>query len=234
MFRSFGHRISKEYLGEFVYGAIDGTVTTFAVVAGASGAQLGASVVIILGLANLVADGLSMAVSAYLAAKSEKDLYRRERRTIAEALSDPTEERQLIKQIYRKRGFSGKVLNQIIETIHTDRKQFVDVVMVEEKQMLPETRPPAKIGIYTFIAFITVGSVPLLAYVFNAISNANLTHLFLISSILTVLAFMAIGFLKSKVTHSSRPRAITETLVLGTLAAAFSYILGYLLEKAIT
>lgn len=64
----------EAYLGEFVYGAIDGTVTTFAVVAGAAGAGLGSAVIVILGFANLIGDGFSMGASAYLSAKSERDL----------------------------------------------------------------------------------------------------------------------------------------------------------------
>lgn len=64
----------EESLGEFVYGAIDGTVTTFAVVAGAAGAGLSSSVIIVLGFANLIADGFSMGASSYLSAKSKRDL----------------------------------------------------------------------------------------------------------------------------------------------------------------
>jgi vacuolar iron transporter family protein len=64
-----------KYLPEFVYGSIDGTVTTFAVVSGAIGAGLNSAVILILGFANLFADGFSMAVSSYLSNKSDKDLY---------------------------------------------------------------------------------------------------------------------------------------------------------------
>jgi predicted membrane protein (TIGR00267 family) len=64
----------EQYLGQFVYGAIDGSVTTFAVVAGAAGANLSSTVIIILGFANLIADGFSMGASAYLSAKSERDM----------------------------------------------------------------------------------------------------------------------------------------------------------------
>ena len=64
----------EKYLGEFVYGAIDGTVTTFAVVAAAAGAGLSGTVIIILGFANLIADGFSMGASSYLSKKSERDL----------------------------------------------------------------------------------------------------------------------------------------------------------------
>ncbi|TNF44307.1 MAG: hypothetical protein EP311_01455, partial [Cytophagales bacterium] len=63
----------QEYLREFVYGGIDGAVTTFAVVAGGYGANLDAGILIILGFANLLADGFSMSVGAYLSAKSERD-----------------------------------------------------------------------------------------------------------------------------------------------------------------
>ena len=62
---------AESYLGEFVYGAIDGSVTTFAVVAGATGADLSPSVVIILGFANLFADGFSMATGNYLSTKTK-------------------------------------------------------------------------------------------------------------------------------------------------------------------
>lgn len=64
----------EQYLGQIVYGAIDGSVTTFAVVAGAAGAKLGSTVIIILGFANLIADGFSMGAGSYLSAKSERDL----------------------------------------------------------------------------------------------------------------------------------------------------------------
>lgn len=61
------------YLGEFVYGGIDGTITTFAVVAGSVGAGLNTNVIVILGFANLLADGFAMSIGAYLSANSERD-----------------------------------------------------------------------------------------------------------------------------------------------------------------
>lgn len=67
-------RFERKYLPEFVYGGIDGAVTTFAVVAGALGASLSSVVVIILGLANILADGFSMAISNYLSVKSQSEL----------------------------------------------------------------------------------------------------------------------------------------------------------------
>lgn len=72
----------EEYLGQFVYGGIDGAVTTFAVVAGATGAQLAPAIVIILGFANLIADGFSMGVGSYLSSKSEIELARKNKKKI--------------------------------------------------------------------------------------------------------------------------------------------------------
>jgi vacuolar iron transporter family protein len=64
-------RFNDSYLGEFVYGAIDGVVTTFAVVAGATGANLSPTIILILGFANLFADGFSMAMSNFLSTKTK-------------------------------------------------------------------------------------------------------------------------------------------------------------------
>jgi VIT1/CCC1 family predicted Fe2+/Mn2+ transporter len=67
----------EDYLGEFVYGGIDGAVTTFAVVAGATGARFSVKIIVVLGFANLIADGFSMGVGSYLSAKSEQELMRK-------------------------------------------------------------------------------------------------------------------------------------------------------------
>lgn len=90
--KSFEQRVGKEisyterkYLPEFVYGGIDGSVTTFAVVAGAIGASLSSSIVLILGFANLFADGFSMAIANYMATKSRNDLYKKQDKHPAKA-----------------------------------------------------------------------------------------------------------------------------------------------------
>lgn len=71
-------RFFENYLKEFVYGALDGTVTTFAIIAGSAGANLNAKIVLILGISNILADGFSMASSNYLSEKSERDKCRDE------------------------------------------------------------------------------------------------------------------------------------------------------------
>lgn len=226
-------KLFDDYLGEFVYGAIDGTVTTFAVVAGAAGAGLSSAVVLILGFANLFADGFSMAVSAYLSARSEQDLYNRERDRVENALLSEAGERKLIERIYKKRGFSGNLLNQIVNIIHRDRRHFVDVVMLEDKEMVPDRRSSALIGLSTFMAFVIVGLTPLLIFTADFIFKLGSNNLFVISAVMSGVAFAGIGAAKSIVTNTSKLKASLETLLLGGLAALVSYYVGFLLEKIV-
>jgi len=76
----------QKYLPEFVYGGTDGVVTTFAIIAGAIGAALSPSVILILGFANLFADGFSMASSNYLSRKSETEAVQKQKQPIQTAL----------------------------------------------------------------------------------------------------------------------------------------------------
>jgi len=78
-----------KYLPEFVYGAIDGVITTFAVVAGASGASLSSGIVLILGFANLFGDGFSMALSNYLSTESEEELHFRHKHKVSVFEKEP-------------------------------------------------------------------------------------------------------------------------------------------------
>src|SRR5512138_637445 len=98
---------SSQYIGDMVYGGLDGIVTTFAVVSGVAGADLGANIVLILGLANLFADGFSMATGAFLSSKSEQEYYDRERRREAwEVEHFPEAEKAELREIYIERGYT--------------------------------------------------------------------------------------------------------------------------------
>ncbi|MGB3851976.1 MAG: VIT1/CCC1 transporter family protein [Tunicatimonas sp.] len=224
----------QDYLGEFVYGGIDGSVTTFAVVAGASGAELSPSVIIILGFANLFADGLSMSIGAYLSHQSEKDNYEKHRKIEHwEVEHLPEEERAEIRDIYRKMGFEGTLLEQVTNQITANRNRWVDVMMKDELGMVEEPRSSLAIGGATFVSFIVVGLIPLLIYVYDYASGTVSPRAFLIASALTSLAFMVIGWMKATVTQTSRVRAVLETLLLGGTAATLAYWVGDVLEKLI-
>lgn len=225
---------SEEYLGEFVYGGIDGIVTTFAIVAGSVGAGLTSKIILILGFANLIADGFSMGVGAYLSSKSEKELYDKKRLdVINEVQGERSGDKDLIHKIYKKRGFKGKLLDEAVEVAMKDQDHFVDVVMSEEYEMLPEKKSPFTIGLATYTAFILVGFIPLLAYTLDSIFGWEYDHLFGLTIVLAGLAFIGIGLLKTQVTKTNKVRAVVETLALGALAAGFAFYIGDFLERVI-
>lgn len=223
----------QEYLGEFVYGGIDGCVTTFAVVAGSVGAGLDSSIIIILGFANLFADGFAMSVGAYLSTKSEKDNYNKHKQTeYWEVDNLPDVEREEIREIYQAKGFEGELLEQVVDVITSDRDRWVDTMMKEELEMIEETKSPFMMGLVTYISFIAIGLIPLMTYVIDYIWGFG-RDLFLWTCVFTSVGFIIIGFLKSYVTETNRIKGILETLVLGAIAALVSYFVGDVLESLV-
>ncbi len=220
----------QEYLGEFVYGGIDGSVTTFAVVAGAAGAGLDSAVVIILGFANLIADGFAMSVGSYLSTKSEKENYEKHKAVeYWEVDHLPEKEREEIREIYAAKGFEGEMLEKAVEIITKDKDRWVDVMMKEELEMTEETKSPIAMGGVTFFSFLLFGFIPLLVYVLDYSLSLEM-DLFLISSIMTAVVFCIIGFLKAMVNQTKILKSILETLFLGGAAAFLAYFVGDILE----
>jgi vacuolar iron transporter family protein len=224
---------NKDYIPEFVYGGIDGAITTFAVVAGAEGASLGLSVVVILGIANLIADGFSMSVGNFFSTKAEQDSFERHRQIEYWEVENLREkEIEEIREIYAAKGFEGKLLEDVVEVIISNKDVWVDTMMKEELEMVKSDKTPYKTAGMTFISFIVVGSVPLLSYVFAGTGYALQEDLFLYSCILTAVALGIVGSFKSIVTEKNMFVGISETLLLGGLAALLAYFVGDILEKA--
>ena len=97
------------YLEDFVYGAVDGAVTTFAVVAGVAGASLASSIILILGFANLLGDGFSMSVGDYLSKRTRLQYIENLKKKESDKINQNDEgEKKKLKRLMAKRGFSGK------------------------------------------------------------------------------------------------------------------------------
>ncbi len=219
------------YLRDFVYGAIDGAVTTFAVVAGVEGANLSASIVIILGFANLVADGFSMAVSNFLGTRAEaqqRDLARREELRQIELV--PEGEREEIRQLYAAKGFGGDDLERAVAIITSDRDVWVETMMREELGYGSEVTNPLRAAASTLVAFIAVGFLPLGAFVYDTALPGDVASPFTWSVILTGLAFLAVGALKARIVQQPAWRSALETLAVGGAAAVLAYVLGSVLQ----
>jgi vacuolar iron transporter family protein len=208
------------YLRDWIYGGIDGTVTTFAIVAGVVGANLSASVLLILGFANLLADGFAMAASNYTGTKSERDDYDRvlgiERKHIALV---PDGEREEIRQIFAAKGFSGGDLDRVVTVITSDLALWAKTMATEEYGLSPTLRSPKLAALSTFAAFILCGCVPLLSYLLPAG--------FYTCVIATGATFFGVGAIKSLWSPAGWLRSGMEVFLVGMIAAALAFIVGY-------
>jgi VIT1/CCC1 family predicted Fe2+/Mn2+ transporter len=222
------HAPSVSYLRDWVYGGIDGAVTTFAVVAGVVGAELPSSIVLILGIANVVADGFSMAASNFSGTKTEHEekahLRAVEQRHI-EAVPDG--EREEIRQIYRSKGFDGPDLERAVDVITADTRRWVDTMLSEEYGLPKVVRSPIKAAASTFAAFMLCGAVPLLPFAVDAPASFEL------SVAMTGAVFFLIGSGKSRWSPVSWWRSGLETLGIGMGAAALAYVIGHALRSLV-
>lgn len=212
---------AHSYLRDVVYGGIDGAVTTFAIVSGVVGAQLSPRIILILGAANLLADGFSMAAGNYLATRAEHDEVRHaeaiEHRHIAVA---PEGERAEVREIFRRRGLEGDLLERVTRTITADRDRWVRTMLRDEYGLPASIRSPWRAGIVTFVAFLVCGLVPLLPFVLK------MGHAFWAAAAATAVVFATIGAVKSRWSPHAWWRSGLETLLVGGGAAAVAYAVG--------
>jgi len=222
---------SGAYIGEAVYGALDGIVTTFAVVAGVEGARLPSGIVLILGFANLIGDGLSMGVGSYLSTKSRQEYQKSERiREKWEIDNYPDGEKEEIRQIYSKKGFKRGDLDRAVEIITSDKNVWVDTMMVEELGIIEDEGHPFFNGLSTFISFLIAGFIPLLFFV-AALAVPDLErYSFEMSVVLTGLALFSVGSLRVLVTQTKWWKSGFEMLFVGGMAALGAYLVGYSLR----
>lgn len=223
-------KTEHSYLGDAVLGAIDGCVTTFAVVSGVVGANLSHRVVVILGLANLIADGFSMAVSNYQKSKSDRQRVEQFRKIEAQHIEEvPEGEREEIRQIFARKGFQGPILEEIVAVITRDREQWIDTMITEELGLQLDSPSPIKSALVTFLAFVTVGLIPVLPFLLPLSVEPH--SLFVMSAIATGVAFFVVGLLKGRELEQPALRSGLETLMVGCFAAALAYGVGVWLRS---
>ncbi len=215
------------YLRDWVFGGIDGAVTTFAVVAGVAGAELSVRIILILGAANLLADGFSMAAGNFSGVKAEKDDYERLREMEIEHISiAPEGEREEVRQIFAAKGFEGADLERAVEITTASQERWVRTMLEEEHGLPRVDRSPFIAGVVTFIAFFLCGAVPLIPFLFGGGAMPMVT-----ATAMTGGVFFGIGAMKSKWSTAPWWMSGGETFIIGMVAASFAYGAGVILKS---
>lgn len=222
------------YLRDGVYGAVDGAVTTLAVVTGALGAQLSAGVVLVLGFANLAGDGFSMAVGNALGIRAEREHVERtramERRQIQLV---PEGEREEVRQILAGKGLTGQVLEEAVDAVTADHERWVDLMLTEEHGLSLHPPEAWRAATTTFVAFVLAGLVPLLPFVVEPLTGRALAQPVAWSAVMTGVTFALVGALRARFVDRPVWRAATETVLLGGAAAGLAFAVGVLLRGVV-
>lgn len=231
-FEELKHLRFGAFLKDAVYGANDGVITTFAVVASVVGAALSPTVVILVGIANLLADAFSMAVSNYLASRSDVDFARRERAVETHEVEFRSEhETEEVREILFKKGYAGEDLDTMVRLITKNEKYWIDFMMHEELGILPHgSIKPIKSATVTFLAFISAGFLPIVPYLFFIKSEENA---FMWSVAATATALFIVGSSRAFFGERKWFFAGLEMLIAGGIAAVIAYFAGYFIGELI-
>ncbi len=226
--RRLGASPRSQYISDAVLGGIDGCVTTFAVVSGSVGAGFPATVALVLGCANLLADGFSMGISNFESVNAQRE-YADELRRSEETHIDqvPEGEREEVRQIFAQKGFSGELLQQIVAEITENRALWVSTMLIEEHGLPKFQRSVWGSAFATFGAFVLVGAVPLLPLL---AVDVPLQTSYVYSVALAAVMFFLIGSLKAFYVGQPVFRSGVRTLLVGGTAAGLAYFTGAVLR----
>lgn len=213
------------YLADAVLGGVDGCITTFAIVAAAHGAELGSTVILVLGLASLIADGFSMAVSNFQSAAIDRDHHERLHREELEQIEHvPEGEREEIRQIYAGKGLSGEALDAVVDALTSDQQTWVSTMLSEEHGLAHTSANPLLAALSTFTAFIVVGALPLVPFL---IASASVDAAFRAALIVAGLSFFGIGMVRAKAANAPLLRGGLGVLAIGGVAALLAWSVAH-------
>jgi VIT1/CCC1 family predicted Fe2+/Mn2+ transporter len=219
------HRdVTGGWLRPAVFGAMDGLVSNFALIAGMDGGtESGSKFVVLAGLAGLAAGAFSMAAGEYTSVASQRELARAEieveRREIIE---HPAAEERELAESFEQKGLAPELARQVAEQLHADPEQALDEHVREELGIDPHDLPsPVTAAVSSFLCFAVGALIPLLPYLFGATNVVP-------ALILSLAALFACGAIVSTVTARSWWYSGLRQLALGTAAAAVTYAIGSL------
>ena len=216
------HPAAGASLRDLMLGLNDGLVASFAVTAGVSGAFATSRIVLMAGLAEMLGGAVSMGLAAFASARSQIEFYHSEiDREREEIQRWPEREREEIRVIYRSKGFTGGLLDQIVAHITRDPERWRNVMMSEELGFTGEFDPPLRTGLTVGLAYLFGALVPILPYIFVAPPRGTM-----LSAVVTVLTLLGVGSAKTLITARSWWRSGLESMATGAAAAIVTYTVG--------
>lgn len=212
-------------LREFIFGLNDGLVSTLSLLAGLTGALISNNIIILGGLAEILAGSISMGLGAYISTKSEEDFYKskieKEKRSIEDI---PNIEIRELKELYRKKGFNEKEINLIVSKIIKHKATWLDTLIHEKIGIGEKFEDPKVMGLVNGFSFILGGLFPILPFFFFKSSNP-----LLIGILFALIILFIIGALKSKISNKNWLSSGLELSVICLIAATLSYLAGKLI-----
>lgn len=215
------HSSALSLARDVVLGMSDGLTVPFALAAGISSALAASHIVVLAGVAELAAGGISMGLGGYLAARTHFEFYaREERREREEVRTVPELERREIKEIFEEYGLHGEALDRAVEAVTSDHDRWIDFMMRFElglEKPIPgrDLRSAIAIG----GSYIVGGLVPLIPYM--AIPQTR--PAFAVSAVVTLIALILFGYVKGRFTGVDPIRAVVQTVVVGGIASAAAF-----------
>lgn len=226
----------NEYVKNLVFGGLDGTITTFAIVSAAAGASMSPNTVIVMGIANVIADAISMGLGDYISESAERDFVKKEyAREEWELDNYPEGEVSEMSELYvEKYKFSKEDADQILAIMSKNKRFFLDHMMHVELGLMTDDLDEGgayKKSLVMFFAFIIFGCMPLMAYFVLSPFGVDPNTMFLASIVMTGITLMALGFSKAVLTKQPRFKAAMYMLANGSIAAFAAYITGWCAEQ---
>lgn len=221
------HQHPNELIGEMILGLNDGIVTTLVFALSVAGASNGVyRPVIVAGLAEMFAGGISMFLGGYTAARAVREAYHYqvsvEQHEIAH---EPDEERAEVRRMYQEKGFHGSLLDAIVRHITSDNERWLHVMVRDELGAPPEEGPePWRSGLAVGLAFVVGALIPVLSFL------AHIPAPSLVAAVLSLLALAVTGILRSRYSKKPAWRSGVEMIGVGLLGTLAGLIIGRVLE----
>jgi predicted membrane protein (TIGR00267 family) len=216
------HNKGASLFKEFILGGQDGLVNVLGIILGLAIGTGDIKTVIIGGLAATFAESVSMGAVAYTSTKAEEDFYYKQEEVEDEEIRTvPEHERKEIYDIYYEKGFRGKLLNNIVKKITSDKKMWKDVMMKDELGLSKEFTNPIKSAIIVFFAALIGSLIPLISFFFAPINTA-----IIFSLIFSAIALFITGALEAKLTVGNWIFKGIQLMIIGMAAAFIGFVVG--------